>query len=50
MKSAYMGARVAHTDQKTYRRGPGGVQDAANEIAKMLYKKAPTKKPSKKGK
>jgi len=41
---------VAHTDQKSYRRGPGGVQDAANDIAKMLNKRAPTKKPSKKAK
>jgi len=39
---------MAHTEKNTYRRGPGGVQDAANDIAKMLYKKAPAKKPSKK--
>jgi hypothetical protein len=41
---------MAHTEKNTYRRGPGGVQDAANDIAKMLYKKSPAKKPSKKAK
>ena len=41
---------MAHTEKNTYRRGPGGVQDAANDIAKMLNKRAPTKKPSKKAK
>jgi len=39
---------MANTDKNTYRRGPGGVQDAANDIAKMLSKKSPAKKPSKK--
>lgn len=41
---------MAKTESHSYRRGSGGYKEAAGDIAKIMSKKAPTKKPSKKAK